>query len=257
MNKIFNIKNLLPSVNIIAIIILVIFMFFKKGDLSLINNQLSFISDKIISLEQMQLEMQQKDSLISVIKSENEQIKTYILREFSIQTIQRNKDFKDFQQLSENLKKIGIDVNSLNSNILISYEKKDSSKTNLVGKGDSVFTPTLSIYEFRDSSKHLRLDGEIKILDKSISYKYTYSAKYELLTYYKKNGAFNKQLYGSIICDDPNAKIDLSSIVIKQRVPTFNIGLGVGVGAYYGQNKLKFAPVINVSLYKPIIPIYL
>lgn len=260
MNNLFNLKNLSVFINIGVFILLMFVAFFKKGELSMLDGQLSFLTDKINSIEQMQRELAQKDTMISRIQNENNQIQTYLLRQYQIQTIKLNKQETDFIALQQKLKEIGVNIDNLNSNISVSFQKIDSSVVKLTGiEGTQIkdSIPQYSEYFFIDSSRFLYLNGHLNILNGDISYNYKYKANFDLLTYTKKKGILGtRELYGTLICDDPFAEISLKSVMIKQRRPTLQIGVGFGGSVYY-TDKFKFAPSLSVSLYKPIIDIYL
>lgn len=257
MLKLLNLKNVSLFVNFIAVIMLLIFSLFKKGNVANMDGGISFISDKISSNEKMQNELLQKDTIIKKIRTENELIQTHLLRQYQTQTIILNKQNKDFLSLQEKLTKLGINVNNLNTNISISISKIDSSVTKLSATDNSPVSLLPEQYTFKDSTKHLKLTGSINLKDSfNLNYKYEYNAKYDIITYTKKVG-FKRNLYGTIISDDPNGKINFQSIVIKTRKPTAHIGAGIGFSAAYHSKKIYFLPTISVSFYKPIFSLYL
>lgn len=257
MLKLLNLKNMSLFVNFIAVIMLLIFSLFKKGSVGNMDGGISFISDKIASVEKMQIELLQKDTIIKKIRTENELIQTHLLRQYQTQTIILNKQNKDFVSLQEKLTKLGIDVNNLNTNISISINKIDSSVTKLNAVDHSPVSLLPEQYVFNDSTKHLKLTGSINLKDSiGLNYHYEYNAKYDIITYTKKVG-FKRNLYGTIISDDPNGKINFQSIVIKTHKPTAHIGAGIGFSAAYHSKKIYFLPTISVSFYKPIFSLYL
>lgn len=262
MNNLFTTKNLSVLMNITVFILLIFVAFFKKGELSVLDGQLSFLTDKVSSIERMQQELAQKDTLLNRIQNENNQVQTYLLRQYEIQTIKLNQQEQDFVALQEKLKEIGVSVDDLNSNISISFQKIDSSVTKLNGIAGTEIKDTIPVYSeysFQDSSKYLTLNGRLNILNGNLLYNYKYKANFDLLTYTKKQGVGvlgKRQMFGSLICDDPFAEVGLKSIMIKQRHPTFHIGVGFGGSIYYS-DKFKIAPSLSISLYKPIVDIYL
>lgn len=260
MNIPLNSKNILPIVNIGIILLLLLVTIFKKGDLQVVNGQLGFFTDKLNSIEQMQQEIAQKDTLLSSIKKENEQIQQYLLRQYEIQTIKFNKQHAEFITLQEKLKMLNVKLDNLNSTIAISVSKTDSSFIKLIAdttqiSKDSVFV--FNSYSFVDTSKHLKLSGNVDLQKKEIFFNYGYNANYEIITSYEKDGLFGRRkLIANLISDDPNSVINLKSIYIKQRQPKISIGLGIGGGIGYVNNKFKMLPTIQIAIYKPIINIY-
>lgn len=260
MNNLFTTKNLSILMNIGVFILLMFVAFFKKGELSVLDGQLSFLTDKVNSIERMQQELAQKDTMLNRIQTENHQIQNYLLRQYEIQTIKLNEQEEDFVTLRRKLKEVGISVDNLNSNISISFQKIDSAVTKITGVDGTQITDTTNLYSeysFKDSSQFLSLNGRLNIITGDLLYNYKYKANFDLLTYTKKEGMLGKRkMYGTLICDDPNANVGLKSIMIKQRRPTFHIGVGLGGSIYYS-DKFKIAPSLSISLYKPIVDIYL
>lgn len=260
MNIPLNSKNILPIVNIGIMLLLLLVTIFKKGDLQMVDGQLGFFTDKLNSIEQMQQEMAQKDTLLSSIKKENEQIQQYLLRQYEIQTIKFNKQHAEFIALQEKLKMLNVKLDNLNSTIAISVSKTDSSFIKLIADSthlskDSVFV--FNSYSFKDTSKHLKLSGNIDLQKKEMFFNYGYNANYEIITSYEKDGLFGRRkLIANLISDDPYSIVTLKSIYIKQRQPKLSIGLGVGGGVGYVNNKFKLIPTIQVGIYKPIVNIY-
>lgn len=261
MKKIFNLKTLPILINIIIFILLFFVPFFKLGNLTTINNQLSLLTNKVNSAEEMQRELNQKDSLINKIQNDNNQIRTYLVRQYQMQTLKLNEQNEEVIKLNQELKKIGVNLNDLKSKISVSFEKIDSSVTNLDRSDSSeIIFDSLKIYSdynFKDSSNNLLLNGNINILTGKLSYNYKYKANFDLITYSTNKSVFGKRdLFVKLITNDPSAEITLKSTIIKQPKPSLQIGVGIGGSMFY-KNNFKFIPNINISLYKPIIDIYL
>ncbi len=261
MNMSLSSKNILPIVNICVILLLLIVSIFKKGDLQSLDGQLAFFTDKLTTVEKMQQEMAQKDTMLSILKTESEQTQTYLLRQFEIQTIKFNKQHEEFIILQERLKNLNVKLENLNSAVQLSVTKTDSTLSELVAdttsrnSKDSIFIFTN--YNFQDTTKHLKLNGSIDLNRNQISLNYKYTANYEIITSYEKDGWNGKRkLIANVISDDPNSTIQLKSIQIKQQTPKFSIGLGVGGSVGFSKNKFILTPSIQVGIYKPIINIY-
>ncbi len=254
-------KNLLPIVNIGIIILLLLVTIFKKGDLQGLDGQLAFFTDKLTTVERMQNEMAQKDTLLTIIRTENEQMQKFLLRQYEVQTIKFNKQHEEFIILQERLKNLNLKLENLNSAVHLSVLKSDSSFSKLIAdtttriSKDSIYI--FNNYAFQDTSKHLKLNGTIDLKKNEAFFSYKYNANYEIITSYEKEGfGGRRKLIANLISDDPNSLVQLKSIYIKQPTPKLSIGVGVGAGATYSKNKFILVPSIQVGIYKPIINIY-
>jgi len=256
MNVLNKTGNYLNWVNFVTLVIILILSFFKQGSLKEVDGEMSFVSDKIHSIEKMQAELLQKDTLIHQITQDNLKIQTYLLREYHNQTLKLNSQFKDFADLKIKLQNLGVDIDDLNQNFEISISKIDSSVTKL--KRDTFKPNQPNLYSFADSSKHLNIFGKVNLKDESIDYTYKYKATYNIVTYTEKNKNRLKEPlhYAKVTSDDPNAEITMKSLLIKKDKPKFHIGLGLGAAASFSNNKVNLRPAINVSFYKPIINVY-
>jgi hypothetical protein len=241
-------------VNFVTLIIILILSFFKEGSLKKVDGEMAYVSDKLLSIEKMQAELLQKDTLINQITKDNLKIQTYLIKQFHTQTLKLNTQNQEINKLKENLNTLGININNLNQNFEISINKIDSSVTKL--KRDTSNNP--KSYSFVDSSKHLVINGNVNTDNESISYLYKYKATYSIYTYTEKNKSPFKEpsQYAKISSDDPNAEIIMKSLLIKKDKPKYHIGMGIGASAFYNNNRINLRPSINVSFYKPMINVY-
>ncbi|MEY3400805.1 MAG: hypothetical protein RLZZ86_408 [Cyanobacteriota bacterium] len=248
--------NYLNWVNFVTLIIILILSFFKQGSLKDVDGEMSYVSDKILSIEKMQAELLQKDTLIEQITKDNLKIQTYLLREYHNQTLKLNSQFQEFSDLKLKLKNLGVNINDLNQNFELSISKIDSSVTKL--KKDTLKNNQQKLFSFQDTSKHLNIFGKINLDSETVDYTYKYKATYNILTYTEKNKKRLKEPlhYVTVTSDDPNAEIKLKSLQIKPNKPKFHIGMGLGASAFYNNNRINLRPSINVSFYKPMINVY-
>lgn len=257
-------KNL-KKYGILGSIILLLFFavgFLAKKWLNSLDGKLSLISNNMISVDKMREELSQKDSLLEIIKTQTETSYTFLLREYHLQTLKLNQQNEQFARLNELLKKQGIKIDQLQSNLELTTLKSDTIFTNLfkfkstdtLHLKDSIFQ---DYYVFSDSTKNLKLGGELNVKNKTAKITYEHFATYEILTYREKKGLFgDSQLMATIICDDPNTKITLKSQHLKTKKPKYHLGLGLGFSSAYYRKKIIFIPTLQFGVYKPIISIY-
>jgi hypothetical protein len=236
-------------------------------------------------------EMAQKDSLISILRKENETTRFFYEKQYSEFTLQIHKDSLRFARINKMLKETQIKlkdverqtsftVNSsgtlnmavqkldtlkridslpkiIDSLILINPDTNNLSDTIPEINLNDTIKLNNNIYAFRDSSRNLRLDGQIDLNTDSIKINYEYHATYDLLFYEKNVGLFRKpQAQVVITNNDPNADISLSSIKMKRKQPKGIIGVGYGTGFSFENDKAVIRRTFNVGFYYPLIKIY-
>lgn len=250
-------KNIMPFLNISMIVILLLYSYFKNGQITNVNNQLAFITDKVSSEAKLKEQLSQKDSLLNTITNENQKIQQFMLREYELQTLKQAKDFEDFKKLKETLALLNIKVENLNSSVQLSIEKADSSLVLLQPDSTSIDSMNrITLFNFNDTSdNHLKLYGSLNILNKELKYKYNYNATYEVLTHSEERFLGQPKMFATVISNDPNSSVTLKSTLIKQPKAKFHIGIGLGMSVVYSE-KVKFLPSINASIFKPILSIY-
>lgn len=117
----------------------------------------------------------------------------------------------------------------------------------------TVVIDTIEVYKFADTTKHMKLAGEIDLINDKMSYEYQYSAEYKLFSYeYKKKFWKRPELRLKINSNDPNNTISAQTFTVKPPREIISVGVGVGATVYYANKKIGVAPAITIGLYKPI-----
>lgn len=232
----------------LAILVLLL-LIFGRGNFGKQNDRIVYINKPYVDAEQMQRELAQKDSVISRIRTESESKITWITRQYSRQTLALVQKDEELEELRNLLTSSDIKINDLQAYININASASDSASA-------PIYIIDEMVYSFCDTTDHLILKGTFQTDSMLLEYNYNYRANYDLFTYYQKpKGLFSKkQLMATVISDDHRAELMTKSVIVKQQRPTFYIGVGFGFSA---TPKALFSPSISISIYKPLIDIYL
>lgn len=248
-----------------GIILLILFCvgFFAKKWMGSVDGKLHLLSNGMISVDKMETELAKKDSLLTVIITNNEVTHTFLLREFHLQTLKMNKQNEQFQKLNHLLEEQKININNLRGHLQLNTSTKDSLIANLtpILNQDSIKNDTSTLftnYFFVDTSnKHLKLSGNIDLIKRQGKFNYEHFATYEILTHTKKNGLFkHPDLIASIVSDDPNTQISLKSYYVKTKKPKYDLGVGVGLSSGFYKKKVIIIPSFQIGIYKSLISFY-
>jgi len=230
-------------------ILAILFAVFGAGQYKFQSDRLAYLGNSLLTIHDMERELMQKDSVIKREKNEHEQKITMIMRQYSAQTLMLTEKNKEIDQLKKKLADSDIKISDLNSYIQVAVTKKDTVYR-------PVFLDHIGVYSFRDTSDALKINATFYLDSMIVEYDYKYVAEYDIITHYNKpKKPFHKrELYATVISNDPKAEISAKAMQIKQKHPTFHIGVGLGVSTT-PQN--RFSPSISISIYKPFIDIYL
>ena len=224
-----------PLIITLPIYVILFFLIFGKNDK--------------FSPKDLMKELNQRDSIISKrIDNQGRAIIEHTNREYVPFTIQNSND-AEMVALRSELASLGIKLNDLKSAIVITTTSSGKGEVQVVKISD-----TLDRYAFADTTgKHLKLSGEVDTKNGKMSYNYTYSAKYNLISHNVKPNVFKRpELRLTIVSDDPNSNITAQTFNIKPPKDIASIGVGVGASVLY-DNTFKIRPTIQVGLYKPIL----
>lgn len=245
-----------------GIILLVLFCvgFFAKKWMNSMDGKLHLLSNGMISVDKMETELAKKDSLLSVIITNNQVTHTFLLREYHLQTLKMNKQNEQFQRLNQLLEEQKININNLQGALQLTVSTADSLTTNLlpIPNKDSIKNDSSILftnYFFVDTTnKHLKLSGNIDLVKREGKFNYEHFATYEILTYTKKRGFLKEpHLIATIISDDPNTQISLKSYYVKTKKPKYQLGFGLGLSSGFYKKKVIVIPSFQLGIYKPLI----
>lgn len=233
----------------IVAVLAILFAVFGAGQYKFQSDRLAYLGNSLLTIHDMERELMQKDSVIRYQKNEHEQRMTMIMRQYSTQTLALTQKNKEIDDLKKKLVDSDIKINDLQTYIGIRLEKKDTVYR-------PVFLDHIGVYSFSDTSNALKIDATFYLDSMLVEYNYKYVANYDIMTHYEKpKGIFGKrELYGTVMTDDPNVQISTKTFHFKQRRPNLQIGFGFGLSTT-PDNKL--VPGVSIGIYKPFIDIYL
>ena len=148
-------------------------------------------------------------------------------------------------QLSSRLKVQSESINNITQvGTNTSGEFKPIKDTELVTMGDT----TKQIDKISYSDKWLSIRGDI---NDTSAWEYSINDSLTIVTYLKKTGWFNHQLYVDAFAQNPNTHIKgLQSIKLDLPAPK-KWGIGVSAGYYF--NGINFSPGVGISVQRNLI----
>jgi hypothetical protein len=168
--------------------------------------------------------------------------------------------------LSERLKSLGTKLDKLQSSTTFMFDQigsgrldrtittKDSVFVFQIPTGDPVEQTATTQWKFKDKY----LEADVYPTEDSGFLTYSYNpGKVSLDVYKKKTGLFKHETRAALQFENPNTKLSSSNTIVTSSPKlTGVIGIGIGGGAMYTNNNLKFGPVVSLTYTKPIFKFY-
>lgn len=222
----------------LPIILILLFLYWTFG-----SNQLSY--------KDVMNQMNQRDSIISqMIDAQGRLVTTHTNRQYSPYVIQNSND-PEMVELRKELANLGIKVSDLRSAVDIQTKASGSGSTTIVYVRDTI--NNADTYQFADTTKFMKINGQVDLTNNKLDYKYTYTGNYSLYSYeYRKKFWKRPEMQIKLVSDDPSNEISMKTFTVKPPREIVSIGVGIGASFYYADGKFGVAPAITIGVFKPI-----